>query len=204
LQAKGVANINLVTPTPWVPQIRAALDAAWEKGLHLPVVYNCGGYERAEIIASLRGYVRIYLPDFKYGNPALGKALSGVPDYPERAKEALREMVNQRSTPKFDRDGLMTCGVIVRHLVLPGQTEDSKQVLSYLHREYGDAIYISIMRQYTPMAGMTGDLARPLTEAEYDDVVNFALRIGIQNAFLQEGEAVGESFIPAFNGEGVR
>jgi putative pyruvate formate lyase activating enzyme len=98
----------------------------------------------------------------------------------------------------------MTCGVIVRHLVLPGQTEDSKQILSYLHREYGDAIYISIMRQYTPMAGMTGDLARPLTEAEYDDVVNFALRIGIQNAFLQEGEAVGESFIPAFNGEGVR
>ncbi len=204
LQEQGVSNVNLVTPTPWVPQIRQALDFAWQKGLYLPVVYNCGGYERKAVIASLRGYIGVYLPDFKYWDPAIGKELSGVPDYPERAKEALCEMVNQRGEPRFDGNGLMTRGVIVRHLVLPGHIEDSKAILAYLYRKYGDSIYISIMRQYTPTASMTGDLARPLTEAEYREVVAYACDLGIRNAFLQEGEAVGESFIPAFDGEGVR
>ncbi len=203
LAEKGVSNLNLVTPTPWVPQIKAALELAWKKGFWLPVVYNCGGYERASVIASLRGYVGVYLPDFKYFDPALGQALSGVPDYPARAMEALDEMVTQRGDPRFDDDGIMTRGVIVRHLVLPGHTDDSKKILSYLHRTYGDSIYISIMSQYTPMAGMTGELARPLAEEEYAEVVDHAVSLGIRNAFLQEGGAVGESFIPAFDGEGV-
>ncbi len=203
LQTKGVSNINLVTPTPWVLSIRRSLDLAWQQGLYLPIVYNCGGYEQVEAVASLRGYISIYLPDFKYWDPTLGKALSGIPDYPERAKEALREMVTQRGEPHWDGDGLMTRGVIVRHLVLPGQIENSKKVLSYLHHEYGNSIYVSIMRQYTPMPGMTGDLARPLSEGEYDEVVDFAYHLGMENAFLQEGEAVGESFIPTFDGEGV-
>ena len=203
LQEKEVSNINLVTPTPWVPQIKRALDLAWEEGLYLPVVYNGGGYERAEVLSTLRGYIGVYLPDFKYWDPALGKRLSGVPDYPDRAKEALEEMVKQRGEPRFDGDGLMTRGVIVRHLVLPEQTADAKAILSYLHHTYGDSIYISIMRQYTPMPGMKGDLARPLYEEEYEEVVGFARDLGIRNAFLQEGEAVGESFIPAFDGEGV-
>ena len=176
---------------------------AWDKGFWLPVVYNGGGYENAEVIASLRGYVGVYLPDFKYFDPALGQSLSGVPDYPARAMEALREMVDQRGDARFDGEGLMMRGVIVRHLVLPGHIDDSKKILSYLHHEYGDSIYISIMSQYTPMPGMTGELARPLTEKEYAEVVEHALSLGIHNAFLQEGSAVGESFIPAFDGEGV-
>ncbi len=202
LQAQGVANLDLVTPTPWVPQIKKALDIGWEKGLYLPVVYNCGGYERAEIIASLRGYVSVYMPDFKYMDPALGKALSGVPDYPARAMEALREMVDQRGEARFDKNGLMTRGVIVRHLVLPDHTNDSKRILAYLHGEYGDSIYISIMSQYTPMKGMTGGLARPLTDDEYAEVVDYARALGIRNAFIQEGDAVGESFIPDFDPQG--
>jgi len=202
LQAQGVANLDLVTPTPWVPQIKKALEIGWEKGLYLPVVYNCGGYESVEAIASLRGYVSVYMPDFKYRDPALGRTLSGVPDYPARAMEALREMVSQRGEPRFDHDGLMTRGVLVRHLVLPGHIEDSKAVLSYLHHEYGDDIYISIMNQYTPMAGMTGELARPLTGREYAEVVDYARALGIRNAFIQEGGAVGESFIPEFNQQG--
>ena len=204
LQEKEVCNLNLVTPTPWVPVIREALELAWEGGLFLPVVYNCGGYESVKTLASLRGYVSVYLPDFKYFDPRLGQALSGVPDYPDRAKEALREMVVQRGEPCFDRRGIMTRGVIVRHLVLPGHAEDSKKVLSYLYREYQDSIYISIMSQYTPMPGMTGELARPLLAEEYADVVAFASELGIRNAYLQEGDAVGESFIPVFDGEGVR
>jgi len=203
LAEQGVSNLNLVTPTPWVPQIKAALNAAWDKGFWLPVVYNGGGYENPSVIASLRGYVSVYLPDFKYFDPALGQALSGVPDYPARAMEALREMVYQRGEPRFDGDGLMTRGVIVRHLVLPGHVDDSKKILSYLHHEYGDSIYISIMSQYTPMAGMTGELSRPLSEEEYAEVVDHALSLGIRNAFIQEGSAVGESFIPTFDGEGV-
>lgn len=203
LAEQGVSHLNLVTPTPWVPQIKAALELAWDRGFWLPVVYNSGGYENASVIASLRGYVSVYLPDFKYFDPALGRALSGVPDYPARAKEALQEMVRQRGEPRFDSDGLMTRGVIIRHLVLPGHTDDSKQILSYLYHTYGDSICVSIMRQYTPMPGMTGELARPLTEEEYAEVVDYALSLGIRNAFLQEGGAVGESFIPAFDGEGV-
>ncbi|MBE6622523.1 MAG: radical SAM protein [Ruminococcaceae bacterium] len=203
LAEQGVSNLNLVTPTPWVPHIKAALEMAWDKGFWLPVVYNCGGYENASVIASLRGYVGVYLPDFKYFDPALGQALSGVPDYPARMMEALREMVAQRGEPRFDGDGLMTRGVIVRHLVLPGHTDDSKRILGYLHREYGDSIYISIMNQYTPMPGMEGELARPLTEEEYAEVTDYARAIGIRQAFLQEGGTVSESFIPAFDGEGV-
>ncbi len=203
LAEQGVANLNLVTPTPWVPFLREALDLAWSQGFWLPVVYNCGGYEDVAAIASLRGYVSVYLPDFKYFDPALGQRLSGVPDYPARAMEALREMVDQRGEPHITEEGLMTRGVIVRHLVLPGHIEDSKRVLSYLHDEYGDRIYISIMNQYTPMPGMIGELSRPLTEEEYAEVVAHARRIGIRRAFIQEGGAVSESFIPAFDGLGV-
>ena len=203
LAARGVSNINLVTPTPWLTQIRAALRLAWENGLYLPVVYNSSGYESVSSLVTLRGDIRIYLPDFKYWNPSLAASLSGAADYPEAARAALAEMVKQCGPPRFDSDGLMTRGVIVRHLVLPGQTEDSMQILDYLHRTYGDDIVISIMSQYTPMPGMTGALARPLTEEEYRRVVDFARTIGITRAYLQEGGAAAESFIPLFDGEGV-
>ena len=204
LQQNGVHNINLVTPTPWADMILPALELAWEGGLWLPVVYNCGGYELPSVIDSLRGYVGVYLPDFKYMDGALAERLSGVRDYPDAVKASLDRMVAQRGDAVFDEEGIMTRGVIVRHLVLPGHTDDSVRIIDYLHREYGDSIYISIMNQYTPMPGMTGELARSLTEEEYSEIVGYARGIGITNGFIQEGGTAKESFIPVWDGEGVK
>lgn len=198
LQEQGVCNINFVTPTPWVPNIRRSLDIAWDKGLYLPTVYNCGGYESLEALRSLRGYIGVYLPDFKYIDAELGKRFSCVPDYPEMAKRAISEMVAQRGEAVYSPDGTMTKGVIVRHLVLPGHTDDSMQVIEYLHKEYGNAIVISIMSQYTPMPNMAGELARKVTKDEYASVVAFANNIGVENAYIQDGESATESFIPEF------
>lgn len=203
LYRQGVSNINLVTPTPWVPQIKEALELAWENGFPLPVVYNSSGYELVETLASLRGYIGVYLPDFKYMSSSLAARYSGAYDYPEIAKRALDEMVKQRGNACYNSDGQMTKGVIVRHLILPGHTEDSMAVLEYLYTSYRDDVVISIMNQYTPMPGMTGELARRVSEREYRDVVDYARRLGIRNAYIQEGEAASESFIPSFNGEGV-
>lgn len=203
LQEKGVHNINLVTPTPWTDFILPALELAWEKGLWIPAVYNCGGYELPSVIDSMRGYIGVYLPDFKYMDSALAEKMSDAPDYPDIAKASLDRMVAQRGNPVFDSEGIMTRGVIVRHLVLPGHTDDSVKILDYLRREYGDSIYISIMSQYTPMPGMTGELSRRLTEAEYSEVVNYARGIGISNGFIQDGASAEESFIPVWDGEGV-
>lgn len=203
LQEQGVANVNLVTPTPWIPEIKAALELAWERGLYLPIVYNGGGYERRETLRSFRGYAGVYLPDFKYMDAALAASCSDAPDYPDVAKRALEEMVTQRPYAVYDGAGQMQKGVIVRHLVLPGYTENSMQVLDYLHSAYGDDIVISLMSQYTPMPGMKGSLARRVTPEEYETVVTFARRIGIVNAYLQDGEAASESFIPAFHSEGI-
>ncbi len=198
LQAQGVHNINLVTPTPWVPWITEALEAAWREGLWLPVVYNSGGYESLPTLRALRGYISVYLPDFKYIDPDVAGKLSGARDYPEQAKKALWEMVEQRGEAVFD-DGIMMRGVIVRHLVLPGYLENSFGTLEYLRREYGDSIRISIMNQYTPMPGAEGAPDRPLTEEEYDRVLDFARRIGITNAYIQEGGTAKERFIPSWD-----
>ncbi len=199
LQEKGVSNINFVTPTPWVPNIKRSLDIAWERGLHLPTVYNCGGYESVEALRSLSGYIGVYLPDFKYMDARVGLRFSGVGDYPERAKAALYEMVSQRGDAVYSSDGIMTKGVIVRHLVLPSHTDDSMRVLEYLHREYGSSIVISIMSQYTPQPWCEGELSRRLTAEEYASVVEYARSIGIENAYIQDGESASESFIPEFN-----
>ena len=198
LQAKGVSNINLVTPSPWVNHIKASLDIAWERGLFIPIVYNCGGYESVEAIRSLRGYVGIYMPDFKYMSEELGRKYSFAPDYPEVAKRALYEMVCQRSDAVYDGDGMMVKGVIVRHLILPSHIEDSMRVLEYLHSEYGDSIVISIMSQYTPMPNMLPPLDRRVSEEEYRAVVEYAKSIGIRKAYIQDGESAVESFIPDF------
>ncbi len=199
LQGEGAHNINLVTPTPWADKIKTALSLAWDKGMYIPAVYNCGGYESYDVIRSLRGYAKIYLPDFKYLDPKLSAELSGAADYPETAKKALYEMVEQRGEARFDDEGMMSSGVIVRHLVLPGQLENSFAVLKYLNEEYGDDIYISIMNQYTPMSGMSGELSRPLSREEYDSVISHARSIGIKNAFIQEGGTVSGSFIPKWS-----
>ena len=206
LQAKGAANINLVTPTHYIPQIRDALLLAKEQGLSIPIVYNSGGYESAEALRLLKGLVDIYLPDFKSVSPQLSRHYSHAIDYFEQASFALAEMYAQVGTPLFDdQTGMMKHGMIVRHLLLPGQTKDSKKVLRYLHETYGNNIYISIMNQYTPLPQVAAipELNRKVTSEEYDRVVNFALRLGIENAFIQEGETAEESFIPPFDMEGV-
>ena len=205
LKDKGAHTINLVTPTHFVRHIMKAIDLTRGR-LGIPIVYNCGGYESTEVIKALDGYIDIWLPDFKYMEPALAARYSNAPDYPEAAKRAIDEMVRQcmcRCT--FSDDGLMKRGVIVRHLVLPDQTENSKAVIKYLYGRYGDGVYMSIMNQYTPMPGIKGcpELMRRVSDAEYDKVIDYAAELGVKNAFVQEGGAAGESFIPAFDGGGI-
>ena len=205
LQAKGAANINLVTAVHFVPHVVRALDIAKENGLSLPVVYNSSGYESVETLRLLKGYIDVYLPDYKYRSPILAKAFSMAADYPEVAEKALAEMYAQVGTPFFDENGMMKRGMIVRHLVLPKHTDDSMDVLRYLHDTYGENIYISIMSQYTPCRKFPEypELSRKLTTYEYQKVVRFAESIGIVNGFLQSGEAAKESFIPDFDEEGI-
>lgn len=197
LEAEGVHNINLVTPTHYQPQIIEALQLARPK---VPVVYNTGGYELAHRIEELTGFVQIYLPDFKYMDPRLAGRYSAAPDYPEFAKSALAEMVRQQPDETFDEDGMMIRGVIVRHLVLPGHTDDSMRIIRYLFETYGDHIYLSIMNQFTPNEGCP-ELSRPITDEEYDEVVDYTLSLGVTKAFIQEGGTVSESFIPEFDHE---
>ncbi len=206
LQEKRAANINLVTPTHYIPQIWEALCLAKAQGLTLPIVYNTSSYETSETLHLLDGLIDIYLPDLKYFSAELSAKYSHAADYYEKATFAIAEMYRQVGAPVFDEStGMMKKGMIVRHLVLPGQTKDSKKILRYLHETYDHNIYISIMNQYTPLPHVANitELNRKITAEEYDKVVNFALRLGIENAFIQEGETAEESFIPAFDMEGV-
>ena len=205
LQGQGANNINLVTAGHFLPQVALALKNAREHGLKIPVVYNSSGYEKADSLKMLEGLVDIYLPDFKYMDPELAGKYSHAPDYPQIAKAALKEMVQQVGTPEFDERGMMKKGVIVRHLLLPGHVKNSREVLKYLHETYGDRIYISIMNQYTPMPAMKDDpkLSRKVTDREYERLLDYALSLGLNNGFIQEGETAKESFIPEFNEEGV-
>lgn len=208
LQEKRANNINLVTPGHFVPQIVKALDQARKEGLTLPVVYNTSSYETVDTIKMLEGYVDIYLPDFKYMSPVLSKKYSHAPDYAEVAKAAIAEMVRQTGKAVFvngDEDNLILRGTIVRHLTLPGCMEDSMQILKYLHETYGDTIYISIMNQFTPLSNLEKypELNRKITDEEYETLVDYAIDIGIENGFIQEGDTAEESFIPAFDCEGV-
>lgn len=208
LQEKRANNINLVTPGHFVPQIVKALDQARKEGLTLPVVYNTSSYETVDTLRMLEGYVDIYLPDFKYMSPGLSKKYSHAPDYAEVAKAAIAEMVRQTGKAVFvngDEDNLILRGTIVRHLTLPGCMEDSMQILKYLHETYGDTIYISIMNQFTPLSNLEKypELNRRITDEEYETLVDYAIDIGIENGFIQEGDTAEESFIPAFDCEGV-
>ncbi len=217
LQDQGAHNINLVTPSHYLPIIIPALRGAKSNGLSIPVVYNTAAYERVEAIQALEGLVDIYLPDLKYVSADLSACYSKAADYFSYASAAIAEMVRQVGTPLFSdgsstldceddaEDPLMMRGVIVRHLALPGCAQDSKAVLRYLHDTYGDRIFISLMSQYTPMPQTANDplLSRPLTTEEYDELVDYAVEIGIENGFIQGGETACESFIPAFDGTGL-
>lgn len=204
LASTGVHNINLVTPDPYLPQVAEAIHAAKQQGFSLPFVMNCSGYETVESLRLMEGLVDVYLPDFKYMSPLLAKKYSRAADYPAVAKAALSEMFRQQPAMQWGSDGMLQKGIIVRHLLLPGHLEDSKRVLAYLYQTYGDNIYISIMSQFTPLSlEQYPELNRTVTEEEYETLIDFACRLGIQNAFIQDGSAASESFIPAFNGEGV-
>lgn len=205
LQQQKANNINLVTAGHFLPQVAEAIEKSRNRGLQIPVIYNSSGYEKSEMLKLLEGLVDIYLPDFKYMDPELAEKYSYARDYPEVAREALKEMVRQTGTPEFDRRGIMKKGVIVRHLLLPGHVKDSRRVLEYLLSTYGKEIYISLMNQYTPMPAMKDDprLSRKVTDREYQRLIDYGLQLGLENGFIQEGETAKESFIPEFNGEGI-
>lgn len=230
LQEKGAANINLVTPTHYVPSILPAIDRARAAGLLLPIVYNTGNYETLDTLKMLEGYVDIYLPDFKYWDEAISLRYSAAPGYAAHASENIAEMFRQVGAAQFAAPStdsafkktgagveeisdcaesetcLMTRGMIVRHLTLPGALSDSKKIIRYLYETYGDAIYLSIMNQYTPISpnlSEFSELDRKVTEKEYDALIDYAIELGIENAFIQEGETAEESFIPPFCGEGI-
>ena len=211
-QERGANNINLVTPTHFVPQIAKSLTIARNKGLTIPVVYNTGSYEKPDTLRMLDGLVDVYLPDMKYIDASVAKKYSNALDYAETAKAAIAEMVRQAGAPVFSQgrqdveDGIMVRGVIVRHLMLPGCADDSRAVIKYLYSTYGHKIYISIMNQYTPMKSIGEaypELDRKITKREYDRLVDYAIDLGVENGFIQEGGTVGESFIPDFDGRNI-
>ena len=199
LQEKGALNINLVTPTIYIPLIKEGLILAKKKGLNIPIVYNTSGYESLESLKELDGLIDIYLPDFKYFDNCLASKFSSAQNYFEVASLALKEMFRQVGTPIFEND-IMKKGVVVRHLLLPKHIDDSKKVIKYLYDTYKDNIYISIMNQFTPVRKIDKykELNETIEDSEYDELINYALDIGIEKAFIQEGETCKESFIPDF------
>lgn len=230
LQDKGAENINLVTPDHYVTAVAKAVRQAKEQGLFLPIVYNGSGYEKPEAIRSLAGIVDVFLTDFKYMDASLAEKFSHAPDYPERAKRALHEMVYiiqnrpfDMEAPAqtvditsdfkhpalcFDDNGILRRGVIVRHLLLPGHKKNAKDVIRYVHETYSESVILSIMNQYTPVCGIAErtdckELYRKVTRREYEAVVEYAIGLGVKNALIQEGDTAKESFVPAFDGEGV-
>lgn len=211
LQAQGAHNINLVTATHYAPQVRAAVLGARERGLRVPVVYNSSGYELPQTIWALEHAVNVWLPDFKYADTRIAAALSRAADYPAVALDAIEAMVAQvdRAGGRLvNAEGLMERGVIVRHLVLPGQLENSYRALDLLWERFGNAVDVSVMSQYTPPRGVRWpqgfeDLERPLWEEEYELVLDHSDDLGFENLWWQQGDAVGESFIPDFDGTGV-
>ena len=207
LQKQGAANINLVTAGQYIPQAASAITLARQNGLGIPVVYNSGGYEKAESLRLLEGLVDVYLPDFKYADGRTAKEYSRAEDYPQTARAAVAEMVRQTASKGclFDERGMMVRGVMVRHLLLPGHVRQAKQIVDELYGTYGDRIWLSLMNQYTPMPAVKDHplLSRRTTKREYERLLAHVLSIGVTNAYLQEGGAAKECFIPAFDGTGI-
>lgn len=228
LQEQKANNINLVTPGQYIPHIIDAVEAAKRQGLSIPIVYNTSAYEKVDTLKRLEGIVDIYLPDFKYMDTDTARKYSHAPDYPSVAKAAIAEMVRQQPRPVFvwenhqagelpypdkkenpteAKDGaVMVNGVIVRQLLLPGKVKEAQKIVSYLYDHYGNQIYLSMMSQYTPLPHVVNnpELARKISHREYEDYINEAIKIGVEQAFIQEGDVAEESFIPDFmSGKGV-
>ncbi len=200
LQEKGAHNINLVTPTHYVPQIAYVLRKIKNKQLTIPVVYNTSSYECIGTLKVMNGLVDIYLADLKYYDDDLAYKYSDCKNYFETATMAIDEMYRQVGSIQLDKHKMMKKGLIVRVLLLPGHVHDAKEIIQYLYQTYHDDIYISIMNQYTPVNVCSYEnLNRKVTDEEYDEVINYALTIGVNKAFIQEGDTAEESFIPTFD-----
>lgn len=203
LQKQGAENINLVTPTHFVPLIIDGIKLAKSRGLVIPIVYNSSGYENVDTIKMLEETVDIYLPDLKYYSDKYALKYSNCEDYFNYASMAIDEMVRQKPKCIFDKNGNIKSGVIVRHLLLPNMEKDSKKIIKYLHDKYNDNIYISIMNQYTPIGKCKYDeLNNKVNDLVYEEVINYAWDIGVRNAFIQEGNTQNESFIPKWDFKG--
>ena len=205
LQSQGAHNINLVTPTHYVPQIISSLEIAKKHGLTLPIVYNTSGYEDIQTLKMLDGYIDIYMPDMKYFDDKYAIKYSNAPGYFNIAKIAIEEMFSQVGIPVFDNNGIMKSGVIVRHLMLPGLLFDTKKIIDYLYNKYKNDIYVSLMSQYTPLPHVSAfpELNKKLNHRHYEAMINYCEELGMEKVFIQEGDAADESFIPPFNEDDI-
>lgn len=205
LQEQGAHNINLVTPTHFVPQIIESLKIAKNNGLNIPIVYNTNGYDSIETIKMLNGLIDIYLPDYKYFDDKYAIKYSSAPNYKNNLINIIKEMVSQVGTPEFDEDNIMKKGVIVRHLMLPGLLFDSKKIIDSIYDNFKDSVYISIMNQYIPLFNSCKypEINKFLNPKHYESLIEYALSIGVKNGFIQEDGTNDMSFIPPFNFEGI-
>ncbi len=203
LQKKGAHNINLVTPSHFTESIREAVRAA--EGLKLPVIYNSNGYDSREGLAVMEGIADVYLPDLKYFSPEISGRYSGAPDYFEKASRAVLEMYRQVGAPEFDGDGLITRGLIIRHLILPGLSSESVEILKWIRENLPGDIYISLMSQYTPYyrASEYPEINRRIIRREYEKVLDCFYRLGFEHGYVQERDSACEEYIPEFNLEGL-
>lgn len=206
LQSIGANNINLVTPTMYVPHIVKGIRKAKNEGLIVPIIYNTSSYENVDTIKLLENTVDVYLPDLKYYDDNYGLKYSHVKKYFSVATKAIDEMYQQVGKVKFDDNGMIIKGVIVRVLLLPGLKEDAKKIINFLYNKYKDNIFISIMNQYTPLYNFKSftNLNNKVINEEYDEVVNYACDIGVKNGFIQEGETQSVEFIPNFDKTGIK
>lgn len=205
LRESEVHNINLVTAGHFLSKVLEAVELSKKRGLNIPFVYNSSGYEKVDAISRCEGLIDIFLPDFKYFSKDSAKRYSHAADYPEVAQKAIDEMVRQQPVCTFDENGILKSGVIIRHLMLPGGLAESKKIIKYIYDTYKNNVFISIMSQYTPFGDLENfpELKKKVKKSEYDRLVDYALELGVENAFIQEGDSADESFIPDFSGQGV-
>lgn len=205
LEERGCHNINLVNPSHYALQIIEGINLSRKFGLKIPIVYNSNGYEKVATIKALEGYIQIYIPDLKYFNDKYAIKYSKAPNYFNIASKAIEEMVTQIGEPQFDENDIMKKGVIVRHLMLPGLLFDSKKVVDYVYKTFGDSVYLSLMNQYTPMYGAKDfpEIDKTLNPKHYDSLIDYCLELGYKNAFIQESGTSSEVYVPDFNLSGV-
>ena len=199
-QNTGAHNINLVTPTMYVPQIIEAIRIAKSKGLNLPIIYNTNGYENVETIKMLEGYIDVYLPDLKYYSDEVAKKYSGIDNYFKFASNAIKEMINQVGFPSFDENGMIVKGVIIRHLVLPNHLQNTKNILKWIKENLPKEVWVSVMAQYFPTYKAKEDefLNRKLKHKEYKEIEEYMYLLNLKNGYMQDLEENEEQYVPKF------